>query len=252
MLMSMTILQIILFSLAILVFAQIKSYVLCVILIDAENEVKKKYNYINIIQEFCRNELVSLKTKPIQYIILESILFGVIILSVFLIFDVFQDYKTKLLAILFFYSLLVLTIVDYKTQYLPDIITKTLIVVGMIVNYYDVFVDFKSALIGSLAGYWSLWLINALFKKVRKKDGMGMGDFKLFSAFGAWLGYSYLPYIIFCSSIISIIIVVFLHFFKDKNLLSQTPFGPALSISAFIFILYGEKLASLYYQSFVY
>ncbi len=56
----------------------------------------------------------------------------------------------------------------------------------------------KDAIIGAAAGYISLWLVFHAFKLVTGKEGMGYGDFKLFAALGAWLGWKVLPLVIFC------------------------------------------------------
>ena len=45
-----------------------------------------------------------------------------------------------------------------------------------------------------MAGYLSLWLVYHGFRLVTGKEGMGYGDFKLFAALLAWLGYQmFLP-----------------------------------------------------------
>ena len=46
----------------------------------------------------------------------------------------------------------------------------------------------------------SLWLVFHVFRLVTGKEGMGYGDFKLFAALGAWLGWKLLPLIILLSA----------------------------------------------------
>ena len=53
-------------------------------------------------------------------------------------------------------------------------------------------VDLRSSLIGAMAGYVSLWSVYHLFRLLTGKEGMGYGDFKLFAALGAWLGWQML------------------------------------------------------------
>ncbi len=53
-------------------------------------------------------------------------------------------------------------------------------------------VDLRSSLIGAIAGYLSLWSVYHLFRLLTGKEGMGYGDFKLFAALGAWLGWQML------------------------------------------------------------
>ena len=53
-------------------------------------------------------------------------------------------------------------------------------------------VDLRTAVIGAIAGYLSLWSVYQLFKLLTGKEGMGYGDFKLLAALGAWLGWQML------------------------------------------------------------
>ena len=46
----------------------------------------------------------------------------------------------------------------------------------------------------------SLWLVFHAFRLVTGKEGMGYGDFKLFAALGAWLGWKMLPLVIVLSA----------------------------------------------------
>ncbi len=50
----------------------------------------------------------------------------------------------------------------------------------------------RSSIIGAIAGYLSLWSVYHLFRLLTGKEGMGYGDFKLFAALGAWLGWQML------------------------------------------------------------
>ena len=53
-------------------------------------------------------------------------------------------------------------------------------------------VDLRTAVIGAIAGYLSLWRVYHLFRLLTGKEGMGYGDFKLLAALGAWLGWQML------------------------------------------------------------
>ena len=144
------------------------------------------------------------------------------------------------------YSLICLTYVDIKTQYLPDIITKPLIFIGLIQGYFGLFTNFKESIIGALVGYLILWTINTIFKLIRKIDGMGYGDFKLLSALGAWVGYIYLPLIIILSSIIGIIVAILLSRISKESMLSPSPFGPSLAIAGIVSLIWGHNIVNWY------
>ena len=96
-------------------------------------------------------------------------------------------------ALVFIAALVALTAIDFDTQLLPDDITLPLLWLGLGLNAFGVYTDLKSAVIGAMAGYLSLWAVYWGFKLATGKEGMGYGDFKLLAALGAWLGWQMLP-----------------------------------------------------------
>ena len=142
------------------------------------------------------------------------------------------------------WSLFTLALIDSNNQFLPDEITLPVLWLGIFISSLDLNseVNLNESVTGAIAGYTSLWFFNFLYKLVRKKEGIGHGDFKLFSALGAWLGWqSLLPIIVFSStvgSIYGVLAIILLR--KDK--FTPIPFGPFLTGAGFIFLLWGEQL----------
>jgi leader peptidase (prepilin peptidase)/N-methyltransferase len=151
-------------------------------------------------------------------------------------------------ALLFTWSLIALTVIDYDHQLLPDNITLPLIWLGLLLNLGTVFVPISSAVIGAIAGYLSLWTVYQLFKLVTGREGMGFGDFKLFAAFGAWLGWQQLPLIILLSSFVGAIVGLggILLLGRDRGV--PIPFGPFLCVAAWIALLWGDAITRSYLQ----
>ena len=104
------------------------------------------------------------------------------------------------------------------------------------------FPNYLNSLIGGLTGYFIIWLIIFLYKKVRNKEGMGLGDAKLLSAIGFWFGWMSIPFVIFFSSLIALIFVIPSLVKKSRNLSTEIPFGPYLIIGCLIFIIFGNDL----------
>lgn len=138
--------------------------------------------------------------------------------------------------------LIALTFIDADTQYLPDSLTLPLIWLGLIYNLNGAFVPLTQAVLGAIIGYTSLWLLNYIFKKIRGIDGMGGGDFKLFAAFGAWLGLASLPVIIFVAALVGLVASVIL---KVANTQQQIAFGPSLAIAGWLAFIANEPLNRL-------
>ncbi len=159
----------------------------------------------------------------------------------------FVAYKTgfdwSLVALLIFtWALICLTMIDFDTQLLPDQITLPLMWLGLLINLYGGFTDIKSALLGAVGGYLSLWSFYWLFKLIRNKEGMGYGDFKLFAALGAWMGYQMLPVIILMSSVVGSIVGLSLILFKNHDKDTHIPFGPYLAIAGWIAFFWGDAI----------
>jgi len=119
--------------------------------------------------------------------------------------------------------------------------------IGFIKSFYPnlnqtLFPNFINSLIGGFAGYFIIWLIIFLYKKIRNKEGMGLGDAKLLSAVGFWFGWISIPIVIFFSSIIALLTVAPSLINKSRNLSAQIPFGPYLIIGCLIFIMFGNQI----------
>ena len=149
-------------------------------------------------------------------------------------------------AILLSWALISLAMIDYDTQYLPDQITLPFLWLGLILNLNNTFTDIESAIIGTVAGYLTLWSVHHLFKLITKKEGMGYGDFKLLALLGAWMGWQVLPAIIILSSLVGSIIGITLILFKKHRREIPIPFGPYLAIAGWIALLWGNEINQYY------
>ncbi len=144
------------------------------------------------------------------------------------------------------WALIALTLIDLKKQLLPDSITMPLLWFGIFISLFNIFTDLKSSVIGAIAGYLILWSVFHLFKLITKKDGMGYGDFKLLSALGAWVGFSYLPQIILISSVVGSIAGISMLILGKTKQQQPIPFGPYLAVAGWIALLWGEQINTNY------
>lgn len=85
-----------------------------------------------------------------------------------------------------------------------------------------------------------------LFKLATGKEGMGYGDFKLLAAIGALLGWQMLPLVIILSAFIGAFIGVSLIIISGRDKSTPMPFGPYLSIAAFIALPWGDYINETY------
>ena len=160
----------------------------------------------------------------------------------------FELSLTSFLMMLFVWSLLTITIIDINHYLIPDELTLPLLWLGLFINALGIGVEVSlhEAIIGAICGYSSLWLINWIFKIIRKKEGMGHGDFKLFAAVGAWLGWQSLAASIIISSFIGAVSGVFMVTVLSRDKALPIPFGPYLAGAALIFVMWGTEINNFY------
>ena len=142
------------------------------------------------------------------------------------------------------YAMLVMVIIDYDWQIIPDDLTLPLLWLGLLFNIGGTYCQLNDAVIGAVAGYLSLWLVYQSFRLITGKEGMGYGDFKLLAVFGAWLGWQMLPIVVLLSSLVGTVIGLGLLLRRGQSL--PFAFGPFLALGGMISFLYGEELVQWY------
>lgn len=157
------------------------------------------------------------------------------------------------LAIVVTAYLIALTGIDVDRQLLPDVLTLPLLWIGLLASLWHATgfaaappVAMRDALIGAAAGYLSLWAVFQLFRLVTGKEGMGYGDFKLFAAIGAWLGWQMLPLVLILAAVVGAAVGIALIALKRHGRGVPIPFGPYLAGAAWIAMLWGPRIVERY------
>lgn len=158
----------------------------------------------------------------------------------------------SLMALVFVWALIALTVIDIDHQILPDSITQPLLWLGIIVSVAKSadtalpYPDLTASVIGAIAGYLSLWTVYWVFKLITGKEGMGYGDFKLLAALGAWLGWQMLPVVILLSALVGAVVGLGLIVFMGRDRQIPMPFGPYLAGAGLIALFRGNELIDAY------
>tara|TARA_S200000501_G_scaffold333218_1_gene336461 strand:- start:207 stop:971 length:765 start_codon:yes stop_codon:yes gene_type:complete len=163
---------------------------------------------------------------------------------------IFYFFGISLTTLLFFIlsiCFVIIFFIDLKHFIIPNELTYLLMVIGLLKSFdpnlnITLFPNLVNSLIGGLFGYIIIWLIIFIYKKLRNKEGMGLGDAKLLSAIGFWFGWASIPFIIFFSSVIALLSVVPDIIKNKKNLSSQIPFGPYIIIGCLMFLIFNEQI----------
>ncbi len=130
---------------------------------------------------------------------------------------------------------------------IPNELTFTLMIIGFLksfdpnLNQY-LFPNYLNSLIGGILGYSIIWIIIFAYKKLKNKEGMGLGDAKLLSAIGFWFGWISIPFILFFSSFVALIFTMPGLLNRTKTMSSQIPFGPYIILGCVLYLLLLEQI----------
>jgi leader peptidase (prepilin peptidase)/N-methyltransferase len=156
-------------------------------------------------------------------------------------------------GLLMTWALIALSGIDIDHQLLPDAITLPLMWAGLMaavifgpIASSPLPVAPPDALLGAACGYISLWLVFHVFRLITGKEGMGYGDFKLFAALGAWLGWKLLPLVILLSAGSGAIFGIAIIVLRGRDRSVPMPFGPYLAAAGWLGMMYGNSLLDSY------
>jgi leader peptidase (prepilin peptidase)/N-methyltransferase len=156
-------------------------------------------------------------------------------------------------AVALTWALIALTGIDLDHQLLPDNITLPMLWAGLLaavaigpIEGSALPVSPHEAIIGAAAGYLSLWLVFHAFRLITGKEGMGYGDFKLFAALGAWMGWKILPLVILLSAGTGAVLGIAMIVLRGRDRAAPIPFGPYLAAAGWLAMLYGHELIGGY------
>ena len=108
-----------------------------------------------------------------------------------------------------------------------------------------IFPNYINSLLGGIFGYSIIWLIIFFYKKVRNKEGMGLGDAKLMAVVGFWFGWVSIPFTIFISSVVALILVIPSLLKKTRDMSAQIPFGPYIIIGCILYVSFANQIKYL-------
>jgi leader peptidase (prepilin peptidase)/N-methyltransferase len=182
---------------------------------------------------------------------------GIIFLLVFWQFG----YSFNTLGYWLFLSwLLALSLIDFDTMTLPNVLTKSGLVIGLI---FQIILGWQTAqntgiakqllfgISGAVVGIWLLETIRIVGTIIFQQEAMGDADGKLMATIGAWLGWKY----VLVSSLLACFVgAIFGGGAIALGLLNRKqpmPFGPFLALGAALTLFWGEAILSTYLELFV-
>ena len=187
-------------------------------------------------------------TKPIsfQYLVVELLS----AISFVIIFHLYGISITTFLLLILSIFFIIIFFIDLKHFIIPNVLTFPLMVIGFLKSFdpnlnQTIFPNYINSLIGGLFGYLIIWSIIFLYKNIRKKEGMGLGDAKLMAVIGFWFGWISIPFTIFISSTVALIIIIPSLINQSKKMSSEIPFGPYIIIGCILYVTFANQIKYL-------
>lgn len=145
------------------------------------------------------------------------------------------------------WALLALSLIDLRCYRLPDCLTLPALLAGLAVTHFAWPAALPAHLLGAVLGYAALAGLGWVYRVLRGRDGIGIGDAKLLAAGGAWLSWQALPGIVLTAAVLALLATLSVRLVRRAPLSAMTrvPFGPYLAAAIWLAWLYGPlELAS--------
>ena len=174
------------------------------------------------------------------------------VLSFIFVYHFFGFTITSLLLAILSIFFIIIFFIDLKHFIIPDSLTFSLMIIGFVKSFdpnlnQAIFPNYINSLIGGVTGYSIIWLIIYLYKLIRKKEGMGLGDAKLMAAIGFWFGWASLPFVIFFSSLVALIFAIPSLLKKSLAMSSEIPFGPYIIVACIFYLSFSNEIKNILY-----
>jgi leader peptidase (prepilin peptidase)/N-methyltransferase len=170
---------------------------------------------------------------------------------------------------LFLCLVIILIFTDYHHQILPNALTLPGMIAGILLSpfqtpsFYSDVLSFPTAtmlwpsnpqialpwvgsVIGAIIGGGSLFVVGLGYLKLRKKEGLGMGDVKMMGMVGAFLGWPLAVVTIGAGAFLGSLIGISGILLRNMTMQTKLAFGVFLGISAAFALFYGLPVLRWY------
>lgn len=138
------------------------------------------------------------------------------------------------------WTLATLTLVDLASYRLPDPLTLPLAVLGLLVSACLPGSPVLDHVIGAFVGWGLLAALGWIYRRLRDREGIGLGDAKLLGAAGAWLGWAPLPSVLLIACAAAFLWVAIRAIGRGRSVLDQRlAFGGPLCAAIWVVWLHG-------------
>lgn len=154
---------------------------------------------------------------------------------------------TPLLVVrlLFASALIALFVIDLRHQILPNAITLPGLAAGLAISLF-LPPGWRSALAGAAFGGLFPWLIAEAYLRLRGREGMGMGDFKMLAMVGAFLGWPLIYLVLTLACVLGVLIGGTALVVTGRAAATRIPFGTFIAAAALAAVFAGPQMIGAY------
>ncbi len=134
--------------------------------------------------------------------------------------------------------LLALALIDLRCFELPDLLTLPLLAAGLAfaagaerLSWPVQAPELIDSGLGATVGFLGLHAISVVYRALRRREGLGMGDAKLAGAAGAWLGWQALPLLLLLAALGTLVVAILARVPMRGD--TALPLGPGLTAAFF-------------------
>ena len=144
-------------------------------------------------------------------------------------------------SLIFISFLIVITFIDLRHMIIPDILVYPAILVGVLISIFKGYGFLFDSILGGIIGGFVIFLIVFL-----SRGGMGVGDIKLATMIGIFLGARYVIMTLILSFLVGGLVGILLLLFRIKGRKDPIPFGPFLSLGAVLSLFWGDIIGKIW------
>jgi leader peptidase (prepilin peptidase)/N-methyltransferase len=139
-----------------------------------------------------------------------------------------------------------LIFIDFDHQILPNGITLPGAAIGLALAGPRAEISLVDAVLGALLGAGLLFLVAEVYFRLRKVEGLGMGDVKMMGMIGAYVGWKGVLLTLFLGSLSGTLAGVAVMAASKGDLRTKLPFGTFLGMGGIATVYVGKRLIGWY------
>lgn len=131
--------------------------------------------------------------------------------------------------------LLTSSVIDLSHRYLPDGLTVAIAVLGVAASCFGLSVHLKDGIISSITAGIGTSFLRIMLGYYLRREALGWGDVKLFTAAGLWININQLPFLILISAVLGLLFYPIFHLWNAER---EMPLGPTIAVTLYLLLLY--------------